>query len=439
MDVVQAVVRPVASLKLTVTLFGLSFFLVLVGTLAQYEKNMVQVMSDYFRTFLAWVEFRVFLPGSFFPSAPDVPGGFYFPGGKSIGMALMANLVAAHAVRFKVQAQGRRIWVGGVVMAMGLGLSLALILAAQGGNGVQGVPWMSYDLYWRVLQGLGIFAFSGLVFWSLVTPQIPARWRVVLCAAGAGLCFGLIAWGSGQRLGDSSMRILWLLGQSLVVASIVLGGSLIVFGKRGGIVTIHLGVALLMIGELLVSLSAIEEQIVLREGQSTNFAREQFALEIAVIDRSDPEYDQVVAVPLSRLHPRQTFADARLPFRLELVEFFPNSSLVKVTEPDSETRATTGSGRQFRVERVRAAGGAEANQSAEVASAYVRILLEGESDGEVYLLSQWLNDVEALVPHATDAYDSVVVGGKRFDIGLRAKRNYKSYTVHLIDVRKDDY
>ena len=43
------ILTPLASLKLTVVLFVMSIFIVLAGTLAQTEKDIWQVMHDYFR------------------------------------------------------------------------------------------------------------------------------------------------------------------------------------------------------------------------------------------------------------------------------------------------------------------------------------------------------------------------------------------------------
>ena len=49
-DSLAAVMRALASLKLTVTLFALGIFVILVGTLAQQEANIGQVVNDYFHS-----------------------------------------------------------------------------------------------------------------------------------------------------------------------------------------------------------------------------------------------------------------------------------------------------------------------------------------------------------------------------------------------------
>lgn len=86
-----------ASLKLTVVLFSLSLFLVLVGTLAQVDEGVWTVVDRYFRSMFVLVPFKLF-----FPRSMNVPGVFPFFGGWLLGAALLVNLLAAHLVRFRL-------------------------------------------------------------------------------------------------------------------------------------------------------------------------------------------------------------------------------------------------------------------------------------------------------------------------------------------------
>ena len=73
-----AVLTPLASLRLTVVLFALSIVLVLVGTLAQVEMDIWQVVHTYFRSWFCMVPLRLFVPRTWFPDAPAIPGAFPF-------------------------------------------------------------------------------------------------------------------------------------------------------------------------------------------------------------------------------------------------------------------------------------------------------------------------------------------------------------------------
>src|SRR5262249_50514462 len=120
--------------RLTVFLFVLSLGLVFFGTLAQIEGGIWTIVNDYFRSFIVWVPFQLlFQFGQVFFGLPTttqvdgqpvhlvVPGGFPFPGGFVIGSLLFINLLAAHAVRFKVT------WKRSGILLIHAGLGLLLV------------------------------------------------------------------------------------------------------------------------------------------------------------------------------------------------------------------------------------------------------------------------------------------------------------------------
>jgi hypothetical protein len=94
----NAVLTPLASLRVTVVLFVLAMILVFTGTLAQIDNGIWSVVNHYFRSWtIIWIPFQLFFPRSW-----QVAGAFPFPGGWLIGSALLVNLLAAHLVRFKL-------------------------------------------------------------------------------------------------------------------------------------------------------------------------------------------------------------------------------------------------------------------------------------------------------------------------------------------------
>src|SRR5207237_6838425 len=102
----RAALTALASLRITVALFALSFVLVFAGTLAQIDQGVFTVVNAYFRTAMVWIPFQLFVEfGQVFfgiPRTVNVPGSFPFPGGWLLGGLLLLNLLAAHAVRFRV-------------------------------------------------------------------------------------------------------------------------------------------------------------------------------------------------------------------------------------------------------------------------------------------------------------------------------------------------
>ncbi|MFO0855912.1 MAG: cytochrome c biogenesis protein CcsA [Phycisphaerales bacterium] len=91
--------QPLASLRLTVVLFALAIFLILAGTLAQTNEGIWTVVDRYFRSIYVAIPLHIFLPRRF----EEIPVVIPFPGGLTLGVVIFFNLIAAHAVRFKLK------------------------------------------------------------------------------------------------------------------------------------------------------------------------------------------------------------------------------------------------------------------------------------------------------------------------------------------------
>jgi ABC-type transport system involved in cytochrome c biogenesis permease subunit len=105
---VRKVLKPLASLQLTVVLFALGMGLIFFGTLAQIDYGIWTVVEKYFASFVVWVPFDLLNKfGSVFwhdqfSAAEPWKGTFPFPGGYLIGGLMIVNLLAAHALRFRL-------------------------------------------------------------------------------------------------------------------------------------------------------------------------------------------------------------------------------------------------------------------------------------------------------------------------------------------------
>src|SRR5262249_2466964 len=147
--------------------------------LAQVDEGIWTILNKYFRSAFVWIPLQVLVRfGQVFlglPKTLSVPGGFLFPGGWLIGGLLLLNLLAAHAVRF---------------------------------------------------------------------------------------------------------RLSW---------------------KRSGVIILHIGVIIMMLGELVTGLFAVEARMTIEQGRASNFAERHNTCELAIIDVSDPQADDVIAIPGSLL------------------------------------------------------------------------------------------------------------------------------------------
>jgi cytochrome c-type biogenesis protein CcsB len=440
-DTIKLILKPIASLKLTVVLFALSIVIVLIGTLAQGEKDMWRVIDDYFRAWVAWVEFRVFLPRAWFPNWQSIQGGFWFPGGALIGTLMFVNLLAAHLVRFKIQSKGSQLASGLAVIAVATGLIAMVIISGHGGEGLQGtLPFeLTWGNLWSAIKWSLALTLIGSVAYaiSLDASRYILRWILIGCAIVlAGISFYLFYAGQDAYIGDAGMRILWQLIQSGAGALVLLGGCAMVFKKRCGIVVIHAGVGLLMFGQWWVGKYDVEEQMTIREGQTATYAQDIRTVELAVADTSPADHDNVVVIPKSILIESTSLKDKpihdeKLPFNVQVVEFFENADLRQL-KPGEEGRATAGTGLKWDVQTLRSGSGTDMNAAVDLAAAYVKFTdKQSGKDLGTYLLSQIMS--------AQDFPEKVTVDGKTYNIDLRFKRSYKPYSLHLIDVRKDDY
>src|SRR5262245_627190 len=102
------VLQLLASLRLTVVMLALGTFIIFVRTLSQMDDGLKAALDNYFRCWISWIPLQLFVRfGHIFFNVSQTyeistKYGFYFPGGWLIGAVLLVNVLAAHAVRFKL-------------------------------------------------------------------------------------------------------------------------------------------------------------------------------------------------------------------------------------------------------------------------------------------------------------------------------------------------
>ena len=197
-------------------------------------------------------------------------------------------------------------------------------------------------------------------------------------------------------------------------------------GKRKiGILLIHLGVVLLLLGQMLTDYLSRESALHLRIGQTKNYSEAERAFELAVFDTTDKDSDKVVAIPCSLLVRRGEVNDPEIPFTVRVKTFYPNSLLVQQSQPGFEPVKTTagfGSGIWWREEPRET----EMNRM-DMPSATVEIVAPKASLG-TFLVSAWL-----------DRPQSFTCSGRSFELLLRQERYYLPFSLHLIEFRHDKY
>ena len=305
----RSLLKPLASLRLTVVLLALTMIVVFAGTWAQIYEDVWTVQQQYFHSFFVWFNLQ-----SFFHSLSRRVVVPLLPGGYLLITLLLLNLLAAHTVRFK----------------------LAL--------------------------------------------------------------------------------------------------------KRSGIILIHAGLILLILGEVVTSLFQVEGHMRISEGQTVNFVEDVRNAEIAVIDPSPADRDIVTAIPAARWlgHGRKIDYPS-LPFTITVEKYWPNSTVAGPFQARSGgvefLQPTAGQASGFvLVEQPKATGtsGADSDYPSAVVSLATP---DGQPLGRYVLTAVQLTGDGAQI----NAPQEINVGQKTYLIQLRWKRTYKPYAITLIDFKHDVY
>src|ERR1700759_656715 len=104
-------------------------------------------------------------------------------------------------------------------------------------------------------------------------------------------------------LPGSVLRIPWFPGGYLVGGLLLLNliaAHLARFRfswKKAGILVLHAGVILLLLGQLFTSLFQVESQMRLDKGETKNYSLSYYHDELALIDTSGSDSDQVISIP----------------------------------------------------------------------------------------------------------------------------------------------
>lgn len=311
--------RPITSLRLTVTLLALGIALVFFGTLAQTTDGLWLAQERYFKSwFCTWT--------------PHTPGWQWLivplPGGYLLGVSLLINLIAAHAVRFKFTA------------------------------------------------------------------------------------------------------------------------------KKTGIMLAHLGIILLLVGQLITDMFAVESQMRLTEGQTKNYSESTLYSELAVLDVTDPKQHKVVTFPEAMVAQKGDLTHPELPFKIKITDYWENSDL-KPRGPmsGSAAQASQGVAQRFTFTQEKPTR-TMTNRNLPVA--FVEVQVGSTSKGS-WVLSPYASDENVLValsrsfpremgtdlgPRMFEALSTpqrFEHDGRTYELHFRAERFYQPHSLQLLKFTHEKY
>ena len=194
--------------------------------------------------------------------------------------------------------------------------------------------------------------------------------------------------------------------------------------KKTGILILHSGLILLLVGQLVTSVFEEESQVQLDQGQTKNYSESPYLDELAIIDSSGANTDEVISVPASRLAKGRSISLPGAGLTLQVNDFYENAALVGPNQLPSENYPHLRVGPMaVAVPIPRTYKQDERNQPA----ASVSLMKNGQQIGSWSLASGFPQPIQFRA------------GPKPFAIVLRPKRYYRPFSITLEEFRHDRY
>jgi len=195
--------------------------------------------------------------------------------------------------------------------------------------------------------------------------------------------------------------------------------------SKAGLWMVHVGLILLLLGQLLTDLLSRESTLHLRNGEARSYSETEREAELAVIDATDPNTDKVVAIPQDVLASQKSIRPGDLPFTVHVKSFFANSQVsnraANAAEPPA---ATQGIGPRATVKELPRVTEMDRR---DVPSAVVEIVTPEGSLG-TWLVSEFVEQPQPFTANQ-----------RTYQLALRPRRHYKPYSIQLLKFQHDVY
>ena len=197
-----------------------------------------------------------------------------------------------------------------------------------------------------------------------------------------------------------------------------------------GIFLIHSGLILLLISELMTDILAVESQMPVDEGGTSNYSQGFRENELVFIDRSHPEHDSVHTIPASLLKPGKRIDVPNTPLSIRTVRYHGNAEIGRATSGSpAESIATRGAAVHMGI-IVNPKPETYSEDEINTVTAFIEVI-KGEDSLGTWLVSNVMD--ERFPPQMVDA------GDRSFEIALRFTRHYYPFEIELIDFKHEKY
>ena len=203
--------------------------------------------------------------------------------------------------------------------------------------------------------------------------------------------------------------------------------------RKLGIHLTHAGLIIMLAGGLFTDLFAVESHMRLSQGDTKNYTEDPRLMELAVIDTTGPEFDQVTAIPEALLRRKRTIKLGSLPFQIVVRNFFQNSRLRMLSEATNGAQpiANQGPGAQIAVESVPRATGVDDRDV--IAAAIEIVPIDFATGATAPSLGIWLVSDDLGAPQTFSC------AGRTWQLVMQSARYYKPFSVTLQKFAHDRY
>ncbi|HZZ81986.1 MAG TPA: cytochrome c biogenesis protein ResB [Gemmataceae bacterium] len=300
------------------------------------------------------------------------------------------------------------------------------------------------NIVWRCLEVLAdlritvaLFALAMLiVFWGTLAQQDFGVWTIVNRYFRSFLVWVplRVVLFNTIELKDNPFDVPfpggWLIGSVMVVNLIAAHIMRFKFTwSRGGIILIHAGILIMMISEVITGVYAIEGQLVVQIGMTSNSVIHPGSAEFAVTRHVGVKDDEQITVPRRLLASGAVIDDPRLPFVMKISQYMVNCELRKAAPGDIDHDAK-GHARVFVAVEKPEVSGVDPNQKHDIPAMYADLFDRNGKKLGKYLFcasrdEQWIKLKDA--------------DGKETDyqVVLRFKETQRDFSIHLDDFKHD--
>jgi hypothetical protein len=195
--------------------------------------------------------------------------------------------------------------------------------------------------------------------------------------------------------------------------------------KKSGILLLHSGLILLLIGQLFADIFVdLESQMRLDQGETKNYSESFYFDELAVIDTSGKDSDEVISIPGSRLSKGNRIDLPGAGLRVVVDDYYKNSALIspgRLPRPDYPHISLGPMAVAVRLDKT------YKQDERNMPAGKISIFRGDQLVGACGLAAGFPKPV------------SFQVEGKSYQAVLRPKRFYKPFAIQLIQFRHDRY